>query len=296
MHGLLRLDARCSLRVSVIVLSNLSILLKHAHGGSEVLRLWTQLAAFFLAVQAYAEPIRVGYIDYHPIVHKTDKGPSGYLIEYMKPIFEKAGFTLDWRDLPTHRGLIQLQQGQLDVFLTLLYSPERAQLINYSDVPIFQAQGAVCSKPGAFQLPPRAPLRIAHFLSTVIPPALKKHDLVPVTPEEVTQRMLTMLDKGRIDAIYYVYPEVLALSLAATNTPLHLECRVFQEFGMPVYMAYSKKMSADGQRRLNAALQDEKERHDFRTYIDSLLKSANVKHFHKVDAVARDFEIVKTAK
>lgn len=256
-------------------------------------KLWVQLAALLIASQALAEPLRIGYIDYHPIVHKTDKGPAGYLVEYMKPIFEKAGLTPEWRDLPTHRALLQLQQGQLDAFLTLLHTPERAQQINYSEVPIFQAQGAVCSKPGAFQLPPRFPLRIVHFLSTVIPPALQAHDLVPVTPEEVTQRMLTMLEKGRIDAIYYVYPDVLALSLATTNTPMELECRVFQEFGMHVYMGFSKKLSADRQRRLNKALLEEKELHDFRTYIDSLLKYANVKNYRKVDAVARDFEIVK---
>lgn len=258
-----------------------------------VQKLWAQLAALLLATQALAEPLRIGYIDYHPIVHKTDKGPVGYLVEYMKPIFAKAGYTPEWRDLPTHRALIQLQQGQLDVFLTLLHTPERAQQINYSEVPIFQAQSAVCSKPGAFQVPPRSPLRIAHFLSTVIPPALQAHELVPVTPEEVTQRMLTMLDKGRIDAIYYVYPEVLALSLAATNTRLELECRVFQEFSMHVYLGISKKLPADRQRRLNEALRKEKALHDFRTYIDSLLRSANVKNFRKVDAVARDFEIVK---
>lgn len=105
--------------------------------------------------------------------------------------------------------------------------------------------------------------------------------------------MLTMLEKGRIDAIYYVYPDVLALSLATTNTPLELECRVFQEFGMPVFMAFSKKLSAERQRRLNKALREEKEQHDFRSYIDSLLRSAGVKNFRKVDAVARDFEIVK---
>jgi hypothetical protein len=258
-----------------------------------VLKFWAQLAAFFMASHALAEPLRIGYIDYHPIVHKTDKGPAGHLVEYMKPIFEKAGFTPKWRDLPTHRALVQLQQGQLDVFLTLLHSPERAQLINYSEVPIFQAQGAVCSKPGAYQIPPRFPLRIAHFLSTVIPPVLEAHDLVPVSPEEVTQRMLTMLDKGRIDAIYYVYPDVLALSLATTHSPLELECRVFQEFGMHVYMGFSKKLPADRQRRLNAALREEKELLDFRTYIDGLLKSVNVKNFRKLDAAARDFEIIK---
>lgn len=108
--------------------------------------------------------------------------------------------------------------------------------------------------------------------------------------------MLAMLDKGRMDAIYYVYPDVLALSLAATRTPMELECRVFHEFETPVYMAYSKKMSADRQKRLNAALREEKERNDFRTYIDSLLKSANVKNFRKVDAAAGDFAIVKAPK
>lgn len=294
MHGLLQPDVRCSFRVPVLELafhSNIS-----TRRTWDVPRFWAQLTALLLAVQAYAEPIRVGYIDYHPIVHKTDKGASGYLIEYMRPIFEKAGFSVDWRNLPTHRSLIQLQKGELDVSLTLLHSPERAQLINYSEVPIFRAHGAVCSKPGAFPMPPRSPLRIAHFLSTVLPSVLSHHDLVPVTPDEITQRMLTMLDKGRIDAIYYVYPEVLALSLAATNTPMELECRVFQEVEMPVYMGYSKKMSADSQRRLNAALREETERHDFRTYIDSLLKSAKIKNFRKVDAVASDFEIVKMPK
>jgi hypothetical protein len=74
---------------------------------------------------------------------------------------------------------------------------------------------------------------------------------------------------------------------------MELECRVFQEFGMHVYMGFSKKLPADGQRRLNTALREQKELLDFRTYIDSLLKSANVKNFRKVDAVVRDFEIVK---
>jgi ABC-type amino acid transport substrate-binding protein len=276
----------------VINLKGLDFILR-LHRGPNVLKLWALLAAFLVASHALAQPLRIGYIDYHPIVHKTDKGPAGHLVEYIKPIFEKAGYTPEWRDLPTHRALLQLQQGQLDAFLTFLHSPERAQLINYSEVPIFLAQGAVCSKPGAFQLPPRAPLRIAHFLSTVIPPVLQAHDLVPVTPEEVTQRMLIMLDKGRIDAIYYVYPDILALSLAATNTPLELECRVFQEFGMHVYMAFSKKLPADRLKRLNAALREQKELLDFRTYIDGLLKSANIKNFRKVDAVVRDFEIIK---
>ncbi len=257
------------------------------------------LAVLFLLLPSFsshAEPIRIGFIDYHPIVINNPKGPNGYLVEYVKPIFEKSGLTPNWRQLATHRALIQLQQGQLDTFFTLLQTAERAALVDYSSVPLIHAQSAVCSKPGAIQLPSKKALRIAHFLSTVIPKALQSHDLIPVTPEEVTQRMLTMLEKDRVDAIFYVYPEVLALSLAQTKSDLKLECHVFKEFSMDVYMGYSKLMNIGMRRKLDAALVEQVSAHDFRTYINSLLKEARVKNFHKIDAMARDFELVKSPK
>ncbi len=259
-------------------------------------KLLTVLFLLTHSLSSHAEALRIGFIDYHPIVVNTQKGPAGYLVEYVKPIFEKAGLTPHWRQLATHRALIQLQQGQLDSFFTLLKTPERAALVDYSSVPLIQAQSAVCSKPGVIQLPAKKVLRIAHFLSTVIPKPLQSHDLIPVTPEEVTQRMLTMLEKDRVDAIFYVYPEVLALSLAHTKTALQLECHVFKEFSMDVYMGYSKSMTAGIRKKLDAALVEQVKSHDFRTYIDSLLKEARIKNFHKIDAMVRDFELVKSPK
>lgn len=259
-------------------------------------KIFAFLLLFATSWRANSESLRISFIDYHPIVSNTPDGPTGYLIEFARPILDKAGLTPDWRQLPTHRGLIQLQHGQLDVIFTLLRSPEREQLVNYSRVPLFQAQSAVCSKPGIIRMPLNRPLRIAHFLSTLIPKPLQSHDLVPVTPEEVTQRMLTMLEKGRVDAVYYVYPEVLALSLAQTKSQMSLECHVFKELSTDVYMGYSKKMPAEKRKKLDEALVEQTASHDFRTYIDRFIKDANIRNLRKVDAAARDFELVKSPK
>ncbi len=65
---------------------------------------------------------------------------------------------------------------------------------------------------------------------------------------------------------------------------------------MDVYMVYSKSMAADMRKKLDAALVQQVTSHDFRTYIDSLLKEARIKNFHKIDAMVRDFELVKSPK
>ncbi len=221
---------------------------------------------------AKAGTIQVGYIEYHPVVSKTDHGPKGPLIDYVSEVFRDANVTPQWEELSVDRGLFQLQQGQLNAFLGLLKTPAREKLIRFSSVPMYEAQSAVCTKSGYLQFPLKTPLRIAHFLATILPGSVRQHKLLPVTPDDATRRMLVMLDKERIDAMFYVNPEILTLYLADMNSALSLDCYVFTDLPMHVYMAYGRNLSPATQKKLDASLMKAKSKRSFVAFMVGMLK------------------------
>ncbi len=221
---------------------------------------------------AKAGTIQLGYIEYHPVVSKTEQGPKGPLIDYVSEVFKDAQVTPQWVELSVDRGLFQLQQGQLNAFLGLVKTPAREKLISFSTVPMYEAQSAVCTKSGHLQLPLKNPLRIAHFLSTILPESIRQHKLLPVTPDDATRRMLVMLDRERIDAMFYVNPEILTLYLTDMNSDLSLDCYVFTHLSMHVYMAYGKNLFLAVQKRLDASLMKAKSKRSFVDFMVAMLK------------------------
>jgi len=253
------------------------------------MRFLSALVLLFSTNVLNGRSIQIGFIDYHPLVSNSPEGPTGYLIDYVDEIFKNAGLTPKWRELSVNRGLIQLQNGQLDAYLTILKTPERAKLIEYSQTPLFETSSAVCSKPQKIKYPITHPLRMVHFLATPIPEALRAHTLIPVTPDEVTKRMLNMLEKDRTDAVFYVNPEVLALSLAQQKLPVNLECHILTDIASPVYMGFGNHLSADLKNKLNATILEKVSRANFSKYIETLFAGVKVKTFSRINVESKAF-------
>ena len=95
-------------------------------------------------VISYAAPkvLRVGYMDYNGFINEQDDGTyNGYAAEYLASIAEYTDYQYEyvygeWPDL-----LKMLENGEIDLLCSAQYTPERAQLYDYSAYPIGYTQG-----------------------------------------------------------------------------------------------------------------------------------------------------------
>ena len=94
---------------------------------------------FCFSVPAFGaeKKVRVGYIDYSGFIESEDgKAYQGYGVAYLDKIAQYTGWEYEyfygtWKDL-----LDKLSSGELDLICTAQYTPERAALYDYSDIPI----------------------------------------------------------------------------------------------------------------------------------------------------------------
>jgi hypothetical protein len=118
-----------------------------------------------------------------------------------------------------------------------------------------------------------------------------QHQLIPVAPTDVTKRLLELLEKDRVDAIFYANPEILGLFQAELKGPLELECRLLEDANAAVYMAFSKSLPAHIEARLNSSLKKLKVRKDFARHLQNLLETIDVSHLKVLPGRSQAFEI-----
>ncbi len=169
---------------------------------------------------------------------------EGPVIDLASKIFSDLGLQAQPRVLPWPRAIDYIEQGKLDVILTIFYTQERAKHMEFSvpyvDVPtvVFVARG----KSFPFQtLKDLVGLNGLTIIGSSISKELNKFSpklsLVPVLEEE---QMVQMLDRGRAD--YAVSPKyIFMISAVRLGYENKVEALPTPINSKPLRFAFSKK-------------------------------------------------------
>jgi len=209
----------------------------------------------------------VGLIEFVPLVSYDNMQPDGLIFEYAHDILLSANLPLNYHLVSIARSLEQLRSNHLDLVLTLFKAPEREVYTRYSSQPLLWLNSGFCTITDIRKKSLSLSTRLVHVRGTVLPPALQTLVLVPVSGDNAQLRMLQMLLKGRVDAIYSPKPEVIMLAAYQAKIAAPLTCYELKNSRMPVYLGFSKGLTATLVQKIEVALQKKIQTEDFDAFL-----------------------------
>lgn len=176
---------------------------------------------------------------------------SGIAIDFVETIFDGIG--LDYEIAPAKpwpRVLKELENGDLDILFTLMDSPERRRIFNYTEHWMTDIYAVITYKGGAFEYRSTDDLRNrmgAMIHGHRVPPpfgdALKENvNLITVTNPTQMHKMLRL---GRVDFVVASVASFMALIPDGFHKD-DFQVLAPSAVRIPIYMAISKQSPCDG--------------------------------------------------
>jgi hypothetical protein len=184
---------------------------------------------------------------------------------------------LTFQQVSIDRSIEQLRSGHLDLVLTLFKTPERERHIRYGQTPLLSVHAGFCTREDINTHPLTKNTRLAHIRGTIVPQELKVLELHPVTGNNMQVRMLQMLKKGRVDAIYSPKPEIFLLTAYLGNMEPPQHCYEIRGSRVPIFLGYSKELPLEIMRRIEASLEARVKEEDFDRYLQRRLHAFEMK-------------------
>lgn len=230
------------------------------------MKLWVGLILLYFSNFVSADPLRIVSSEFVP--HNGEHLPNqGYAIQMLREIFASQNQEVHFEFLPWPRALLQAKEGEAVAIVTIWYSVERAQYLNYP-TPLYSNKVMLYhnkQRPVLFtqleQLP-ATKLRLGMVRGYSYPQEI---DNLPFDKVEVNTDLesLKMLALGRVDLViceqkvaeYLLKTELASYStIEPTGSPLEEK---------PMYIAFSKAhpQSAQLQQKYEQGLLHLKQQH-----------------------------------
>ena len=247
-------------------------------------KLWKK-AIILLSVSVHAPhalgedpPIRlkVGLIEFFPLVIFEKDKPHGLLLDFAMNIFKKANVDPDFRQMSINRSLEELKINKLDMVLTLFKTEERQEFVRFTKDPLLVAEVGICTLLDLNHSALTSNMRLVHVQGTILPATLQKLKLFPINSEKVQIRMLQMLIKNRIDAIYSPLPEVIHFAARDLKFKQPLHCYHIKNESMPIYFGFSAKIDPLLFNKIEKVLQKSIQEEDFDQFLQKKLLKAGI--------------------
>ncbi|HYX37710.1 MAG TPA: transporter substrate-binding domain-containing protein [Oligoflexus sp.] len=230
-----------------------------------------------LPAPAKDRPLKVGLIEFGPLVVYNSNQAGGLLIDYARPILEQAGMPLIFQNLSIDRSLEELKNNQLDLVLTLFKTPERERWVQFSRQPLLTVANGFCTESDIELRPLTAESRLAHVRGTVVPPALQFLKRVPVSGDKAQIRMVQMLSKKRVEAIYSPKPEILMFVAHEAGLGQSLFCYELRKSRIAIHIGFSKDLPASTIQKIEESLERKIQDEAFDDYLGKRLQSIGAK-------------------
>jgi ABC-type amino acid transport substrate-binding protein len=224
--------------------------------------------------------LNVGVIEYLPLVSFESNKPEGPLFQYAQGFLKGLDQPLNFEEVSINRALVQLKSQQLDVVLTLFKDAQRESQIAFSKYPLLSVSAGFCMLKNRHESPLRSSSVIAHVQGTLIPKEIRGLTLLAVSGGKVQLRMLQMLQKGRVAAIYSPKPEVLILANAQARMGLNLICYEIRNTRQAIYLGYAKGLSQALTERIDEALHQKLLEESFDSFLRRHLQETGLAQPH----------------
>lgn len=220
--------------------------------------------------------LRVGMIEYDPLVIYHDKEPEGLVFEYARGILQNAGLPLSYHSVSVNRSIEQLKNHNLDMTLSLYKTREREKFIQFSKKPLLHLSNGFCTRVPIQQKPLTMASRLAYVRGIALPTALTGLVKFPVSGENTRQRMLQMMLKDRVDAVQSLMPELMILAAHTAKMELTQHCYEIKNSRKPIYFAFSKSLAGPIRRKLDEGLQKKLQEEDFDSFVKRRFVEAGI--------------------
>ncbi|WP_120496016.1 ABC transporter substrate-binding protein [Kiloniella sp. EL199] len=209
-----------------------------------VLVLWAILLLLFskVAIADKTRPVTMACSSFPPYkIENPGAGPKGIDVDIMLEVFALAERTVDYKFYPWKRAVKLVEQGKIDGLCGCSYHPDRNQNFIFSDILGQLSQGVFLSDKVSLNdfksVADLKDLSVASVRGYAVHKELIEHG---INTHEATNddELLTLLENGRVDAIYS-YRDTVLFALANRGESGHVTYREFVSH--PYYFCFSKK-------------------------------------------------------
>jgi ABC-type amino acid transport substrate-binding protein len=219
------------------------------------------------------QPLNVGMMEYHPfLIHDGDE-PKGLIIDYTREMLASLQRPIVFHKVPVNRAAEQLRNHHLDIMLVLYKTEAREKSVLYADEPLLHLGQGFCTHQPLEKKPLTSSSRLAYVRGTVIPASLHGMSEFPVTGDRTQERMLQMLNKGRVDAVHSPMPGVLILAAQNAKLNIALYCYEIKDTRLPVYIAFSSSLEPALRKKLESMQKKRLAEEDFDSFVKRRLTS-----------------------
>ena len=214
------------------------------------------VCSFFLSLQLFAkEEVTLGFVNLPPHINQSSK--TGEILgvgkDYLeKFIFPKINRKFVFKNIPFNRGFLMLENNQLDAFLTVIHSKERAKKIQYSQKPFFEIRPGICflkatfsKKTNLYQKNVFLKKKVGHISGTILPQALINSGATfdQLNGEDYLERGLKMLKLKRLDLLFH--PEPLAMFTLAKTLKIDkdIECLDYSKDSQQIFIGWKQNVN-----------------------------------------------------
>ncbi len=99
--------------------------------------LLTNLLFVFLAVCAFAQPVRLATFNNPPLEFEENGEARGVAVKIVREVFSRMNQNIEIKVLPFNRASTYVEEGKIDGIFTFFKNPEREKFADYSETVLF---------------------------------------------------------------------------------------------------------------------------------------------------------------
>jgi len=197
--------------------------------------------SMLFSLVAYSDVIKIGYIEFSPLIFSTKEGEiRGPIPRYAKMVFSNK--ELRWKHIPLKRVSRSLNEGQIDVFVSLFKTTERENKVSYHTTPYYELKPSVCGLTEKMPKKVIETFKIFKGKSLVFVRGTLKDEKFPASANFIEinvrnyqSRSIKMLKSKRVDFAYYGDSQTMANYIKKSSIK-GVRCYDLPIKPLPIYM------------------------------------------------------------
>ncbi|MGD9949852.1 MAG: substrate-binding periplasmic protein [Desulfobulbus sp.] len=104
-----------------------------------------------IAIRVYAQQreIVIATLEYPPFIYSEENQVKGPIVDKINDVFDKMGVRVNIQMLSIARGLLMVENGDVDAYFSLKKTPEREKKLLFTKVPLIQQPFVFFAKTGS---------------------------------------------------------------------------------------------------------------------------------------------------
>jgi ABC-type amino acid transport substrate-binding protein len=224
------------------------------------MKILVSFLAFIFLSFSDAKVLRISGVEGGPhiIYDASNPRPSGLVPEFVdlylkQDLKKKYDMDIEWHQAPTARLLRELETNDLDLLCFLSKNPEREKIYAFSEEPFIVGRNSLIVRKDFVKGTELVNLdafknkSIGAMSGVTLPASFAENSIhiFPITGSDITDRVLSLVEKKRVDGIFVHQNQVAEFFVRKNNDEDTLKVVTLPGESFKVYLAFRKSLKPE---------------------------------------------------